>query len=283
MAARARARALPAVRATGGGSDLVPRLLTAIPALAYALFIVHQGGVVFAFGVLVLGLVCLHELFTMYAGVRPVRLAAFLGLVGLVAAAVFGGERQVLVGAVAFIPLVFLLALAMPPRERGPTVTASLSITSLGLYWIGLAVAHAVLLRELEHGGGLVLAVLLGTFIGDTAAYLGGRLIGTRPLAPRVSPNKTVEGLAIGALICTFTVWWYGLGAEWMGGERGLVLGVAVAIAAPLGDLFESQVKRDAGTKDAGSLFGPHGGALDRLDAVLFSLAAAYWVWLALA
>ena len=91
-----------------------------------------------------------------------------------------------------------------------------------------------------------------------------------------------MEGLAIGVLIGTFTVWWYGLGAEWMGGERGVLLGVAVAIAAPLGDLFESKVKRDAGTKDAGSLFGPHGGALDRLDAALFSLTAAYYVWLLL-
>ncbi len=277
------ARARPPARRRGGGSDLVPRLLAAIPAAAFAIFIVQQGGLVFAGGVLALGLVCLHELFTMYARVRPIRLAAFLGLIGLVAAAIFGGERQVLLAAVAFFPLMFLLALVTPPRDSGPTLTASMSITSLGLFWIGLAVAHAVLLRELDHGGGLVVAVLLGTFIGDTAAYLGGRLIGTRKLAPRVSPNKTVEGLAIGVLIGTFTVWWYGLSSDWMGGEKGILLGLAVAISAPLGDLFESKVKRDAGTKDAGSLFGPHGGALDRLDAALFSLTASYYVWLALA
>ncbi|MBA2513833.1 MAG: phosphatidate cytidylyltransferase, partial [Solirubrobacterales bacterium] len=67
------------------------------------------------------------------------------------------------------------------------------------------------------------------------------------------------------------------------GGERGVLLGLGVAVAAPLGDLFESKVKRDAGSKDAGSLFGAHGGALDRLDAVLFSLPTAYYLWLALA
>jgi phosphatidate cytidylyltransferase len=67
-----------------------------------------------------------------------------------------------------------------------------------------------------------------------------------------------------------------------MGGEKGILLGVAVAVAAPLGDLFESKIKRDAGTKDAGTLFGPHGGALDRLDAAFFSLVAGYYVWLLL-
>jgi len=257
-------------------------VLAAIPAAAFAIFIVAQGGLVFAAGVLALGLVCLHELFAMYERVQPIRLAAYLGLIGLVAAASFGGERQVLLAAIAFIPGLFLLALLTPEREGGPSLTASMSLTALGTLWIGLTIAHAVLLRDLPHGGGLVLAVLLGTFIGDTGAYLGGRLLGSRRLAPRVSPNKTWEGLAIGFAVGVFTVWWYGLSTDWMGGTNGVLLGVAVALAAPVGDLFESKVKRDAGTKDAGSLFGAHGGALDRLDAALFSLAAGYWVWLAL-
>jgi len=257
-------------------------VLAAVPAAAFAIFIVERGGAIWAVGVLLLGLVCLHELFQMYARVQPIRLAAFLGLGGLVAAAGFGGERQVLLAAVAFFPVLFLLALATPEREGGPSLTASMSITALGTFWIGLGVAHGVLLRDLPHGGGLVLAVLLATFIGDTAAYLGGRLIGSRRLAPRISPNKTWEGLAIGFVVAVFVVWWFGLGAEWMGGQRGVLLGLGVAVAAPLGDLFESKVKRDAGTKDAGSLFGAHGGALDRLDAVLFALVAGYWLWLAL-
>ncbi len=264
-------------------SDLGARVLAAIPAAIFAGFIVYQGGAVFAIGVVALGLVCLHELFAMYERVLPIRLAAFLGLGGMVAAAGFGDERQVLLATVAFFPVLFLLALATPEREGGPSLTASMALTALGTLWIGLAVAHAVLLRQLDHGGALVLAVLLGTFLGDTAAYLGGRLLGTRRLAPRISPAKTWEGLAIGALVATFTVWWFGLGAEWMGGQKGILLGLGVAVAAPLGDLFESKVKRDAGTKDAGSLFGAHGGALDRLDAALFSLVAGYYLWLAVA
>jgi phosphatidate cytidylyltransferase len=138
------------------------------------------------------------------------------------------------------------------------------------------------MLRELPHGDGIVIDVLVGTFIGDTAAYLGGRSFGTRPLAPRISPNKTVEGLVCGIAGATLAVWCAGLYQDWLGGWNALLLGAVVGVVAPIGDLFESKVKRDAGTKDAGTLFGPHGGALDRLDAAFFTLVAGYYVWLAL-
>jgi phosphatidate cytidylyltransferase len=211
---------------------------------------------------------------------RPVRLAGFLGIGGLVAAAALGDERDVLLALVAFLPVLFLLTLASPIRER---ISLSLAATVLGVYWIGLALAHAILLRGLDHGGALVFMVLLGTFVGDTGAYLGGRAFGTRRLAPRVSPNKTWEGLGIGILVCIGSVWYASrtYDGHWIGGTDGLLLGVAVAFAAPLGDLFESLIKRDVGTKDTGGLFGVHGGALDRLDAALFSLIAGYHVWLA--
>jgi phosphatidate cytidylyltransferase len=268
-------------RRRNSASDLGARVWIAIPAIAYAIFIIAAGGPAFAAGVLLLGFVCLHELFRMYDALRPVRLAGFAGIAGLAAAAHFGGEHQVLYAAVACFPLTFLLALAMPERPEVP-LTDGISITLLGTLWIGLAIAHAILLRELEHGGGLVLAILLGTFVGDTAAYLGGRAFGTRPLAPRVSPNKTVEGLACGILVGALTVWWFGLSSEWMGGVKGILLGLGVAVLAPIGDLFESKVKRDAGTKDAGTLFGAHGGALDRLDAAFFTLVGGYYLWLLL-
>jgi phosphatidate cytidylyltransferase len=268
-------------RRRNSASDLGARIWVAIPAIAFAIAIVAAGGPVFAAGVVLLGGICLHELFRMYEALRPVRLAGFLGLIGLAAAAHFGGEHQVLIATVAFFPLLFLLALALPERPDVP-LTDGMMITLLGTLWVGLAIAHAIMLRDLAHGGGLVLAVLIGTFVGDTAAYLGGRSFGARPLAMAVSPNKTVEGLVSGIVVGALAVWWYGLGSEWMGGEKAILLGLAVSVAAPLGDLFESKIKRDAGTKDAGTLFGPHGGALDRLDAALFSLVAGYYVWLLL-
>ncbi len=262
-------------------SDLGARVWVAIPAAIYAILIVWQGDWIFALGVLLLGFVCLHELFRMYDHVRPIRLGGFLGVIALTAAAHYGGEHQVLLATVACIPGVFLLALALPERTDLP-LTAGMAITLLGTLWIGLGIAFAVLLRELPHGDGIVIAVLVGTFVGDTAAYLGGRYFGMRKLAPRISPNKTVEGLVFGVLGATLAVWCAGLYQDWIGGVDSVLLGLVVGVLAPIGDLFESKVKRDAGTKDAGTLFGAHGGALDRLDAALFTLVGGYFMWLVL-
>ena len=261
------------------GSDLGGRVLAAIPAIVFAIFIVVEGGLIFALGVGALGIVCLAELYGLLERAHPIKLAGFLIMVALVLAAHYGSQYQVLLVTVAGLPLLFLLLLASPLR-RG--ATAAMAATILGIYWIGFAIAHAVLLDGLLHGGAIIVDVLVGTFVGDTAAYLGGRAFGTRPLAPRVSPNKTVEGLACGIAGAMFAVWCAGLYQDWLGGWNALLLGAVVGLAGPIGDLFESKIKRDAGTKDAGTLFGPHGGALDRLDAAFFTLVAGYYVWLAL-
>ncbi len=262
-----------------GGGDLLGRVLVAIPLIVLALLLVEAGGTVFAVGVAVLALLCLHELYGIYERVRPVRIAGFLAAVGLVATARFGDQSTMLVVGILALTLSFLLVL---PRTRLAGGTASIAITLLGVWWIGLAFAYAMLLRAQPHGDGVVIDVLVGTFVGDTAAYLGGRWFGRRPMAPRVSPNKTVEGLFIGVAAAVAAVWFAGLYQDWLSGLEALLLGLAVAVAAPLGDLFESFVKRDAGAKDAGRVFGAHGGALDRLDAAMFAIVAGYLVWSAL-
>jgi phosphatidate cytidylyltransferase len=261
---------------SGGGSDLRARLIAAVPAIAVALFLVIEGGAVFALGLFVLGCVCLHELYGMFARAHPVRLAGFIALAGLLAAALYGDQFQLLLVLVAALPLLFGLTLLQPRPSVG-----GLSVTLLGIFWIGLALAHAVLLRGLPHGQGIVIDVLVGTFLGDTGAYLGGRMFGKRPLAPTISPNKTVEGLAIGMVCTVLGVWIAGRYQEWLPGTHAIVLGVGVALVAPIGDLFESFVKREARTKDSGGLFGAHGGALDRLDAVLFAAVVGYYIWAA--
>jgi len=168
-------------------------------------------------------------------------------------------------------------------RPRRENVAWGIAATYLGIAWIGLAFAHAMLLRDLPHGGALVLDTLIGTFIGDTAAYFGGRWWGRHRLAPRISPNKTLEGLLAGIAGGTFAFWLFAVAyQDWFSGTDALILGLAVALAAPLGDLFESLLKRDLDAKDAGRLFGAHGGALDRLDAAFFSIVTAYYVALAL-
>jgi phosphatidate cytidylyltransferase len=264
-------------------NDVINRVLVAIPAVAFAVLIIWQGGWVFAAGIGVLAVICVHELSVMLERARPVRLAAMLGVLGMVVAGTAGDERQVLLALAASVPVTFVLAVAMPQRER---VTASMSATMLIVVWIGLGVAHAAMLRGLDHGGALVVLILLGTFVGDTFAYFGGRALGRRKLAPTISPNKTVEGLLCGIVVGTLVVWYWGQSysdEHWISGLDALLLGITVTIAAPIGDLFESLIKRDMGTKDTGTLFGAHGGALDRVDAALFALVAGYYVWLLVA
>jgi phosphatidate cytidylyltransferase len=264
------------------GGDLVRRILFALPAVAFAAFIIYEGGWIFCAGVALLAVVAVHELSVMLERAHPVRLASMLGVLGMLVAGTAGDEGSVLMALAASVPVTFWLAVILPQRER---ITASMSVTFLTIIWLGLGVSHAALLRGVDHGGALVFMVLLGTFLGDTAAYLGGRAFGRRKLAPRISPNKTVEGLAIGAGFATLVVWYMSrtYSGDWISGTDGLLLGLAVAIAAPMGDLFESLIKRDMGTKDTGTLFGPHGGVLDRVDAALFALVAGYYVWTAVA
>jgi phosphatidate cytidylyltransferase len=249
----------------------------AIPLAVATIIFINLGGLAFQLFIIAAGLICLHELYRLLAIWRPVPAVGWAALAGMVFAARSGGQGGVLEVAVAAVPVVLLIVLV---REQ-PRGTVAIAGTLLGVYWIGLAFAHAELLRELPHGNGVFLDVLVGTFVGDTGAYFGGRLFGRRPLAPTISPNKTVEGLFCGMLFAVLAVFLAGLYQTWLSQGHALLLGVGVAALGPLGDLFESLVKRDAGVKDSGTVFGPHGGALDRLDAALFTVVVGYYIWLA--
>ena len=262
----------------GGGSDLGARVLVAIPAAAVAIALVAVGGPIFVAGIAAFGLIGIWELTRMFEKTRPSLFAGGVGVLALIVAAALGGREAMLTALVATIPLVFLSVALSHPKGSMPGV----AVTMLGITWIGLALGHAVLLRDSDHGAGIVVNVLVGTFIGDTGAYLGGRMFGNRKLWPRVSPNKTIEGLLIGVVAAVVATWFAGLYQDWLSGTDALLLGLAIAVVAPLGDLFESFLKRDAGTKDAGGLFGVHGGVLDRLDAAMFAIVAGYYVWLAM-
>ncbi len=257
-----------------GGSDLAPRVVVAIPAIIFALIIVDQGGEVWTVGIFALGVVAMGELYTLMGRVRPPALAGFLTLAAMLIAALYGEERHVIMVLAASFPVTFFFAVLRPRREH---VSWAIAVTYLGVLWIGLAMVHAVWLRELPHGDGLVIDVLVATFLGDTFAYFGGRWYGRTPLAPLISPNKTLEGLMAGVIGATLAFWAAGLYQDWLTGPHALLIGGLVAITAPVGDLFESMVKRDLEVKDTGKLFGAHGGVLDRLDAVLFTVPVAYY------
>jgi phosphatidate cytidylyltransferase len=257
------------------GSDLAPRVLVAIPAIVFALVIVNEGGLVWAIGIGVLAVVAMGELYTLMGRVQPPALAGFLTLAAMLGAALYGEPRHVIMVLVASFPVTFFFATLRPRREH---VSWAIAVVYLGVLWIGLAMVSAVWLREdAPHGDGLVIDVLVATFVGDTCAYFGGRWYGRTPLAPLISPNKTLEGLVAGVLGATLAFWAAGLYQDWLTGPHALLMGALVALAAPVGDLFESMIKRDLEVKDTGRLFGAHGGVLDRLDGVLFTIPVAYY------
>jgi phosphatidate cytidylyltransferase len=210
-----------------------------------------------------------------------------LGIAALVGA---GDLALFAIAAIAIAaPLVTLLS-----RPTEPGGFTSWALAGSGTLLLGLPVYAAIALRGIPgsiasgwlitlvgrmalgwdsapRGLAWALVVVLATWIGDSAAYLTGRAVGQRKLAPTLSPNKTVEG-ALGGLIAstavgivTFAA--FGLGPWWI----GLLIGGGIGIAGQLGDLCESFLKRQSGVKDSGALIPGHGGILDRIDALLFA------------
>lgn len=263
-----------------GTGETAKRVLVALPWIVFAIAITVAGGIVFMLAMIAIGIVALREFDAIAARYKPLALPAYLAVAGLVIAAHFGSAFNVLYVLAASFPLIFAFA-ARPRHQNGATV--SMGVTLLGVLWIGIPLAHAVLLRDLpSHGAALLIDVLVGTFVTDTAAYATGRMFGSHKITPNISPNKTIEGLVGGFLIGTMGFWFAGLYQDWLSGVDALLIGAAVAAAAPIGDLFESMLKRDLDTKDTGSIFGPHGGLLDRLDAVFFTVVVGYYLAVAL-
>jgi phosphatidate cytidylyltransferase len=261
-------------------SETLARLLWALPWLIFAIVVIKVGGVVFALAMVALAWGALIELFRMTQRAQPFQLVGFAAAAAMIVAAHFGDSFQIVLIGVAFFPVMLGFALT---RDSLHNVTWSMAVTVFAIIWIGLPFAHAVLLRDVPlHGAALLVDVLVATFFTDTFAYMGGRMFGQRPLAPMVSPHKTLEGLAIGIGGGILGFWIAGLYQDWLSGPEALLMGLCIALLAPLGDLFESLIKRDLDVKDTGRLLGPHGGLLDRLDAVLFTVVAGYYLSLAI-
>jgi len=219
------------------------------------------------------------------AAISPVRLPRLLnqrplGLMGaaftalLVAAAHHGGDWWA--GALALAAVLPLLWLIL--RGDGERALPDWLHSVGGVLYIGWLGSHLVLLRQLDNGQDWVYLAVFATFANDTSAYFVGRAIGRTKLVPRISPGKTVEGslgaILFAALGLVLLNWALGLRVDvW----PLIPLAVLVPVAAQLGDLAESLIKRGAGVKDAGVLVPGHGGVLDRLDSVLFVVPVVYY------
>lgn len=245
--------------------------------------------------ILVLLLIALGELGKAFAqvGLRPwTPLVAGAAPVLMVGALVLGPAGQLLGIGVLFAAIVVRALVAGPgggaPAERGADAgrgtfarggaVVSAGVTLLMGLWVPFLASFSMLLADREGGEWLVLAVVALAVVYDIGAYAVGVVAGRHRLAPRVSPGKSWEG-ALGGLVIALAL--AGLGVARIPAldvVTALVLGGVVAVAATLGDLVESLVKRDVGIKDLGRVMPGHGGIMDRVDAILFALPAAHLV-----
>lgn len=203
---------------------------------------------------------------------RPPLVPLLAGGVGMIALAWFAGASMLAVGFVLTIIAVMLWRLGDGPVGYQRDVTSAALITA----YIPLMAGFCVLLLVPADGALRVITFMATVVCSDTGAYATGVLFGRHKMAPLASPGKTWEGLAGSLLACSIAgslfmhfffgrPWWY-----------GIAFGLAIAVAATLGDLAESMLKRDLGIKDMGSLLPGHGGFMDRLDSVLVAAPVAY-------
>ena len=261
-------------------SPLVSRLLVAALLLPPLLAAVWLGGWWLASAALVGGVLALHELYAIGRSLRPLVLAGFTGVVLTLVGTQLGGPTWLLGGVLATILLAFVLFGVSSARP--PSAVAALATTVLGVAWVGGGLGCLLLVRGLPEDGRLaIFTILIAVFADDTAAFVVGRAIGRHRMAPAISPGKSWEGFVAGTLAAVAVVFFSLYRQEFLTIPESLALGAGVAVAATLGDLFESAVKRDVGVKDSGRLLGGHGGVLDRLDALLFAGPAAYYTILA--
>jgi phosphatidate cytidylyltransferase len=261
-------------------SPTLSRILVAVVLLPVVLGVVWVGDWwLFALAV-VGGLLALHELYGMARGLHPMVLGGYAGLVLTLLGAQLGGLPWLLGGVLATLPAALVVFFVSSVRQNA---VAAFATTLLGVAWVAGGLALLLLVRDLpEHGRLLVFTVLLTVFADDTAAYVVGRAIGRHRLAPAISPGKSWEGFVAGTLVGVAVTFFALYEQDVVSAGESLVLGLAIALAATLGDLFESAVKRDLGVKDSGRLLAGHGGVLDRVDSLLWAGPAAYFMLLAL-
>lgn len=270
----------------GGGRDLPQAVLVGVLLGGTAII----AGVVGAFTMFLVAFVgvmaCAVEAFGVFqrAGYKPATLLGLTAVASLMVSAYASSFGSQVIPLVISLTLIATMLWYLAGVVHARPVLA-IATTILGVVWIGVLGSYAALMLNTRlHPGhtnaGVVifLAAVFPTVAYDVAGYFGGSAMGTRPIAPDVSPNKTVEGTVIGCIAAVIAgLIWGKVSSSW-GLAHGLWLGIIVAIVAPLGDLCESLIKRDIGVKDMGTLLPGHGGVLDRFDGLLFALPAVYYL-----
>lgn len=262
------------------GADTPQRVITGGIAAVIAIVCFFLGRVptlILATAIIGVGAFELYEALRR-AGYHTATLIGLLGCVAIVPLAYDQGTDafpMMIFLVVAFTMLWYLFEVM---RAR-PTINVALTL--MVFVWIGCFGAFAGLLLAPSKGVGYILGVALCVIAYDIVGWFVGSTMGRTALMPRISANKTIEGLVGGMIACVIMgVLVVNFVSGWKEGgiADGLLLGVVIAIVAPLGDLVESMIKRDLGIKDFGALLPGHGGVMDRFDGFLFALPAAYYV-----
>jgi len=270
-------------------SNLQQRLLTAGVAVPLLILIFWAGGRWFLALVLFVILVGMSEFYGLVQakGLLPQPVLGTIAALGLGLNAYYGNPSYALLILTATV--LACLALQITRLDLSTAITGSAS-TILGVIYVGWLLSHFVLLRNWKMPGSghdlgffLVILVIATTFLADAGAYFAGRSLGKHKLIPRISPGKTWEGVAGGIIVgslgllaakLVFDQWIFPTRFPWY---HALILGPILVAVSILGDLAESMLKRDAGIKDSGTIVPGHGGILDRLDSVLFTVPTAYY------
>ncbi len=254
---------------------LARRVASAAVGLPIVLGLTIAGGRWFTAAVAVVLFVATLEFQASRTGWRhPLALGA-AGWAAVLAVAAHAGGDWMLWAATGLVvlPLLWVTLAAPAPEGLNQWLWAVGGVLYLG--WLG---SHIVLLRQGPDGRDWLLLALFATFATDTSSYFVGSVLGRRPIASRISPGKTLEGSIGGLLLGTTAVVLlnYFLGLRM---ETALILPIALLLplAAQLGDLAESMLKRGMGIKDASQLVPGHGGLMDRLDSVLFTVVVLYY------
>ena len=272
-------------------SELTRRVLFAVAAIPVALGAIWIGGAPFVALLAILAALGAWELFRIARakGVAPLETLG-IPLAGLLPIAVFAAHRGLLTDLPTWLAVATLVVFGASIWARGVAggPLAAVAITVFGVLYTGGMLSFGYAIRYHPYavgraaGTALVLFPLVLTWTSDTGAYFAGRAFGRRKLIPAVSPAKTVEG-AVGGLVLSMVVAWayaaFVLAPYAHLGMRpqlALAFGAAISVAAQIGDLAESLLKREAGVKDSSRLLPGHGGILDRFDSLFFVLPLAY-------
>ncbi|MEN8143394.1 MAG: phosphatidate cytidylyltransferase [Gemmatimonadota bacterium] len=273
-------------------SNLGQRLTVAAVGIPVVAAVTWIGGAWFAAGLAVLAAIATSELMSMLrqrGSQVPARLAVLAAASFPLLVYVSGLGRLWLPILITLFLVTAYTSLTVRP-EDGPFTSAALTLT--GVLGVGGLLSFGVALRAMGtgrvEGTFLFLLPVVLTWVTDSAAYFGGRAFGRRQLAPIISPNKTREGglagLLAGGVGAVIYVWLFLPDLYLDLGIGGLAaFGVAIAAAATVGDLAESALKRECGVKDSSALLPGHGGLLDRMDSLLWTIPTAFvLLWMAM-